>query len=247
MVKHKEQIEEILEYYSSRPNAGSQENLVAMLREIQETEGCIPGEIQREAADRLGVKESVLACLVKLYPTLKPAPYCHELVLCTGERCGKKDSLEILHAVKKRLKPGKDGISCRPDHSSGHQELSETLFHIPKSAAGRSSSYPYDEREDTVPGRKNFGRKRRKHMRYEAILFDLDGTLTASGEGITKSVQYALKKMGREEQGQDLKQLEVFVGPPLLEQFMKFCGISRGGSQKGSKVLQRTLQCNRDL
>ena len=57
-------------------------------------------------------KESVLACLVKLYPTLKPAPYCHELVLCTGERCGKKDSLEILHAVKKRLKPGKNGISA---------------------------------------------------------------------------------------------------------------------------------------
>ena len=49
-------------------------------------------------------------------------------------------------------------------------------------------------------------------MRYEAILFDLDGTLTASGEGITKSVQYALRKMGREEQGQDLKKLEVFVG-----------------------------------
>lgn len=111
MVKHKEQIEEILEYYSSQPNVGSQENLVAMLREIQEAEGCIPGEIQQEAADRLGVKESVLACLVKLYPTLKLAPYCHELVLCTGERCGKKDSLEILHAVKKRLKPGKDGIS----------------------------------------------------------------------------------------------------------------------------------------
>ncbi len=69
-------------------------------------------------------------------------------------------------------------------------------------------------------------------MRYEAILFDLDGTLTASGEGITKSVQYALKKMGKEEQGQDLKQLEVFVGPPLLEQFMKFCGISQEEAKK---------------
>lgn len=69
-------------------------------------------------------------------------------------------------------------------------------------------------------------------MRYEAILFDLDGTLTASGEGITKSVQYALRKMGREEQGQDLKKLEVFVGPPLLEQFMKFCGISQEEAKK---------------
>ncbi len=28
---------------------------------------------------------------------------------------------------------------------------------------------------------------------FEYILFDLDGTITDSGEGITKSVQYALK------------------------------------------------------
>lgn len=31
---------------------------------------------------------------------------------------------------------------------------------------------------------------------YQALLFDLDGTLTASGEGITKSIQYALRKWG---------------------------------------------------
>ena len=31
---------------------------------------------------------------------------------------------------------------------------------------------------------------------YQYILFDLDGTLTDSREGITNSVQYALDKMG---------------------------------------------------
>lgn len=31
---------------------------------------------------------------------------------------------------------------------------------------------------------------------YQYILFDLDGTLTDPREGITKSVQYALDKMG---------------------------------------------------
>ena len=61
-------------------------------------------------------------------------------------------------------------------------------------------------------------------MNYQGILFDLDGTLTASGEGITKSVQYALEKMGKPELGEDLKKLEVFVGPPLLEQFMVYAG-----------------------
>lgn len=58
---------------------------------------------------------------------------------------------------------------------------------------------------------------------YKAVLFDLDGTLTESGEGITKSVQYALEKLGRPEP--DLGKLKVFVGPPLLEQFMKYADL----------------------
>ena len=63
-------------------------------------------------------------------------------------------------------------------------------------------------------------------MHYQGVLFDLDGTLTASGEGITKSVRYALEKMGRPELGKDRKKLEVFVGPPLLEQFMNYARFS---------------------
>ena len=58
---------------------------------------------------------------------------------------------------------------------------------------------------------------------YKAIFFDLDGTLTASGEGITKSVQYALEKLGKPEE--DLDKLRVFIGPPLMEQFMKYADV----------------------
>ena len=61
-------------------------------------------------------------------------------------------------------------------------------------------------------------------MKYRALLFDLDGTLTDSGEGITKSVQYALEKLGRPEP--DLSKLRVFVGPPLMEQFMSYASLS---------------------
>ena len=50
------------------------------------------------------------------------------------------------------------------------------------------------------------------------ILFDLDGTLVDSQEGITKGVQYALKKdLGIEEP--DLKKLCCFIGPPLALMF----------------------------
>ena len=70
---------------------------------------------------------------------------------------------------------------------------------------------------------------------YDVLLFDLDGTLTASGEGITKSVQYALQKMGKGELGQDLEALKVFIGPPLLKQFMAFAGWSEEKAEQAVK------------
>lgn len=60
---------------------------------------------------------------------------------------------------------------------------------------------------------------------YDILLFDLDGTLTNSKEGITKSAQFALKHFGIYEE--DLDRLTCFIGPPLTDQFEVYCGISR--------------------
>jgi phosphoglycolate phosphatase len=59
---------------------------------------------------------------------------------------------------------------------------------------------------------------------YKTILFDLDGTLTDPKMGITKSVQYALKKHNIEIE--NLDQLEKFIGPPLVNSFMDFYGFT---------------------
>lgn len=56
------------------------------------------------------------------------------------------------------------------------------------------------------------------------FLFDLDGTLTDPGTGITNSVAYALDKYGI--QIEDRTVLYPFIGPPLRESFMKFYGFS---------------------
>ena len=53
-----------------------------------------------------------------------------------------------------------------------------------------------------------------------AILFDLDGTLTDSGEGIINCAILALNHFGLPVP--DWETLRVFVGPPLDETFMKF-------------------------
>lgn len=53
-----------------------------------------------------------------------------------------------------------------------------------------------------------------------SILFDLDGTLTDSGEGIINCAIFALEHFGLPIP--DREQLRVFVGPPLRDTFYKF-------------------------
>lgn len=55
---------------------------------------------------------------------------------------------------------------------------------------------------------------------FQYILFDLDGTLTDSGDGIIKAIQYSLKHFGIEVK--DLDDLRKFVGPPLRDSYKKF-------------------------
>ena len=57
-------------------------------------------------------------------------------------------------------------------------------------------------------------------MKYNAILFDLDGTLTDSGEGIINCAIPALEHFGITPP--EREKLRVFVGPPLHETFVKF-------------------------
>lgn len=68
---------------------------------------------------------------------------------------------------------------------------------------------------------------------HKAILFDLDGTLTDSGEGIINSVIPALEHYGiaipsREE-------LRVFVGPPLHDTFLRF-GVPADQLENATKI-----------
>ncbi|MBI35864.1 MAG: phosphoglycolate phosphatase [Flavobacteriales bacterium] len=54
-------------------------------------------------------------------------------------------------------------------------------------------------------------------MKNHFVLFDLDGTITDSSEGIINSILYALKKMGKEES--DFSRLRSYVGPSLKTTF----------------------------
>ena len=60
-------------------------------------------------------------------------------------------------------------------------------------------------------------------MKYTTVLFDLDGTLTRSEEGIIRSVMYAASKMGIEHV--DREKLMTFIGPPLHVSFKAVLGM----------------------
>lgn len=66
---------------------------------------------------------------------------------------------------------------------------------------------------------------------YDAVIFDLDGTLTESEPGITKSVQYSLDALGRTDYDQQM--LKKFIGPPLHESYTRVMGMDEQTAEKG--------------
>lgn len=65
---------------------------------------------------------------------------------------------------------------------------------------------------------------------FDIVLFDLDGTLTDPGEGITNSVAYALKKYDIEIS--DKSELYKFIGPPLKDSFMRYYGFDEDKAEQ---------------
>ncbi len=60
---------------------------------------------------------------------------------------------------------------------------------------------------------------------YNTILFDLDGTLIDSEDGIKNSFRYTFKKLGLPEPTDE--RLNSFIGPPLFDSFKNFCGFTQ--------------------
>ena len=77
---------------------------------------------------------------------------------------------------------------------------------------------------------------------FDTILFDLDGTLTDPGEGITNSVAYALEKY--DIKVEDKKELYKFIGPPLKDSFMKYYGFSE---EEAIKAIEYYRERFRDI
>ena len=58
---------------------------------------------------------------------------------------------------------------------------------------------------------------------FDYVIFDFDGTVVDTGEGILKSLQYSFAEMGREVPGKN--ELKRFIGPPVYYSYTHFYGV----------------------
>ena len=61
---------------------------------------------------------------------------------------------------------------------------------------------------------------------YKNVLFDLDGTLTDPAEGILNSIRHSLTYYP-EVKVPETAILQKFIGPPLWESYVKYCGMDK--------------------
>ena len=66
------------------------------------------------------------------------------------------------------------------------------------------------------------------------VLFDLDGTLTESGEGIANCARYTAERMGLPVPEPAV--LRKFVGPPLFWSFQEYMGLSAEDAEKAIEI-----------
>ena len=67
-------------------------------------------------------------------------------------------------------------------------------------------------------------------MRYKTVIFDFDGTICDTGEGILKSAKFALDYYNIE--APDYTELTYFIGPPLLVTFQEKFGVDAAMADK---------------
>ena len=73
-------------------------------------------------------------------------------------------------------------------------------------------------------------------MKFKAVLFDLDGTLLNTTEGVIESAIYAADILGFEELPAET--MLRFVGPPIQDSFMEWYGCSPEVAQKAADVFR---------
>ena len=69
-------------------------------------------------------------------------------------------------------------------------------------------------------------------MKYDAVIFDFDGTLTDSAPGIINCLHFALNNLKFQVPHESV--LRKFLGPPLVDSFIRYCKMSKEDAIKAT-------------
>ena len=111
MSAQERQTEEILTYYSAQKDKAEQSVIVQMLQELKEVNAVLTEDLKSKAAQATGVSLSFINLLIRTYPSLKKSACAHEITVCSGERCGRKNGEKLISQIRKELQIGKNNIS----------------------------------------------------------------------------------------------------------------------------------------
>lgn len=76
----------------------------------------------------------------------------------------------------------------------------------------------------------------------KAVLFDLDGTLLDTSEGIKHSVRHTISVMRYKNLSEET--ILKFVGPPIQNSLMSYCGVDSDEAQRGANVFRDFYKSN---
>lgn len=94
---------EMLDVLVDSYGVGSQEGVKASLIECQKIFDCVSINHQQQIAELFNVDKKVISTMIKFMPSIKESIVEYEVVCCSGSRCAKNGSIEVLKAVKETL------------------------------------------------------------------------------------------------------------------------------------------------
>lgn len=108
-------------------------------------------------------------------------------------------------------------------------------FHFEVSAADQKGEIARGTHTRVSVKAKSFQQKAdTKFNRYSYVLFDLDGTVSRSAEGIRTSLEYAIKQL--DVPMPNLDDYTLYIGPPLIDTFKNLVGLDDEQAEIGTHL-----------
>lgn len=103
----KNRLEEIVEGFGE----ASQDGAKLAIRECQEEFGCVSLSHQSQIAEAFSLKDNIIKTVMRFMPSIKESIVEYEVVCCSGSRCAKNGSMEVIKEVKDTLGLDFDKVS----------------------------------------------------------------------------------------------------------------------------------------